>query len=252
MGRPLISVMVVAHGAERTLGFALASVSSQTMADWECIVVDDGSTVPTSGLVESLRDERFRSVRLNENGGRGNARLRGLEVARGELLAFLDADDWMYPERLETELACLRRENASLVGASMVVEDAAHRVLGIQGVAVRGPVGLGRFPFSFAPVLVEMQLARAVGFDPRLTRSEDVLFLTRALERPWASISRPLYAYRPSSPSRASVLEGYRCSRAAYAQSRAGNPIAALRLELSFSLRALVHRFAPAALSERV
>jgi hypothetical protein len=177
--------------------------------------------------------------------------LRGLEAAEGALLAFLDADDWMYPERLEVEVGCLQRERASLVGASMIVEDATHRVLGIQPAAGRTAVGLGRFPFSFAPMLVETKLARAVGFDPRLTRSEDVLFLARALERPWAAVARPLYAYRPSSPSRASVLEGYRCSRTAYAQCRMQHPFEARRLELSFLLRALAHRAAPEGLSER-
>src|SRR5262249_7061654 len=161
---------------ERSLGFALASVIAQSMNDWECVVVDDGSVEPIAPLVESLCDARFRCVRLHENRGRGHARQSGLAAARGRLLAILDADDWMYPTRLETQLARLRSDRGvKLVGASMVLEDAEHRVLGVQPAAASAPRRLGLLPFSFAPILAEMSLARSIGFDARLTRSEDVL-----------------------------------------------------------------------------
>lgn len=253
MGNPLVSVMVVAHDAERTLGLALSSVLAQTMEDWQCLIVDDGSSTPVSTLVEAMGDARFEFVRLEENRGRGHARQRGLEAARGRLLAVLDADDWMYPDRLEAEVACLRSEpRAKLVGCSMVVEDVGHRIVGVQETAKAENWKLGSVPFSFAPMLVEMTLAREIGFDSRLTRSEDVLFLARALENPWVCVSTPLYAYRPSLATRTSTLESYRCSRMAYARCRPSYPFAARRLELAYRFRQIVHGLCPEPVSQRL
>jgi glycosyltransferase involved in cell wall biosynthesis len=151
--------MVVAHDAERSLGLALASVLSQTIDDWECIVVDDGSARPVGALIESFRDPRFRYVRLNENRGRGYARQAGLDAAQGRLLAILDADDWMYPSRLEAELSSLEREpRTKIVGCSMVVEDATHRVLGVQQAGVPGPRRLGGFRSPLPRFWPEWQL----------------------------------------------------------------------------------------------
>jgi hypothetical protein len=134
----------------------------------------------------------------------------------------------------------------------MMLEDAGHRVLGVQQAGKPGTRKLGELPFSFAPVLADIGVARSIGFDARLTRSEDVLFLTRALEQPWACVSAPLYAYRPSVATRASTLEGYRCSRMAYAECRADHPIAARRLEFAYRLRELVHGLSPEPLRRHI
>lgn len=253
MGSPLVSIMVVAHDAEQSLGLALASVLSQTIGDWECIVVDDGSTKPASTIVESLRDGRFQYVRLAENRGRGYARQRALDAAKGRLLAVLDADDWMYPTRLEAELDCLSSTpQAKLVGCSMVIEDLRHDIVGVQEAGIPGSRRLGHLPLSFAPMLADLELARRIGFDERLTRSEDVLFLNRALDVPWARVPAPLYAYRPSTATRKSALEGYRCCRLAYSQCRRSHPFAARRFELAYRVRELVHGLSPEPVRRRM
>jgi glycosyltransferase involved in cell wall biosynthesis len=88
-----------AHNAERTIGAAAASVLWQTYVDAELVVVDDGSTDGTARLVQALAGPV--TLVQQENAGVGAARNRGVEAARGELIAFLDADDVMLDRHLE-------------------------------------------------------------------------------------------------------------------------------------------------------
>jgi glycosyltransferase involved in cell wall biosynthesis len=94
---------------------ALKSVTSQTLTDFEVIVIDDGSTDGGSALVTSFSDSRIRLVK-QENAGPGAARNRGLCEARGEFVAFLDADDEWLPEFLSESIRLLdQNPNASAV-----------------------------------------------------------------------------------------------------------------------------------------
>lgn len=94
---PLFSVIVPAYNRERYIGAALQSVLIQTFPDWECIVVDDGSTDSTRDIVRGLSasEPRIRLIE-RENGGPGAARNQGAAAATAKYLAFLDSDDlWM-------------------------------------------------------------------------------------------------------------------------------------------------------------
>ena len=99
---PLVSVIIPAYNAEEYISQALSSVLSQTLSDIEVIVVDDGSTDRTASIVEELthRDGRIRLIR-QENQCAGVARNKGMEVAEGKYLYFLDADDWIELDSLE-------------------------------------------------------------------------------------------------------------------------------------------------------
>ncbi len=108
MTDPRVSVIIPAYNHARFLGETLASVARQTLPDWECIVVDDGSTDATRDLVaEWVRtDQRFRYVH-QDNRGLSAARNRGRELARAPLLQLLDADDLLAAEKLETQAGIL-------------------------------------------------------------------------------------------------------------------------------------------------
>jgi glycosyltransferase involved in cell wall biosynthesis len=112
----LVSVIVPAWNAEKTLAQTLESAASQTHRHLEILIVDDGSTDATAAIAERFCavDERARLIRKS-NGGQSSARNRGIEEARGAWIAPLDADDLWHPEKIERQLRTFA-ETSSQVG----------------------------------------------------------------------------------------------------------------------------------------
>lgn len=100
-----VSIVMPAYNRADTILRSIRSVQDQTVADWELIVIDDGSTDGTSDLVEGI-DPRLVLIR-QPNGGFVAARNTGLSAATGDLIAFLDSDDEWLPQHLELCLAFL-------------------------------------------------------------------------------------------------------------------------------------------------
>ena len=100
----MISVITPVYQGETLLPRCVESVLRQTFSDWELLLVDDASTDATPVLCEryAAQDDRVRVLRQPENRGVSEARNRGLREARGEYVAFLDADDRYVPATLET------------------------------------------------------------------------------------------------------------------------------------------------------
>ena len=90
----MISIIIPVYNVKQYLSDCLDGILSQTYTDWECILVDDGSTDGSTDVCDSYeqRDARFKAIH-KENGGVSSARNRGLDVARGEWVTFIDADD---------------------------------------------------------------------------------------------------------------------------------------------------------------
>lgn len=99
--RPLVSIIIPAFNAEKTIRNAVDSVLQQTITDLEVIVVDDASTDGTCQVVEGIADSRVRLLRSASNVRQAAARNTGIRHANGRWLAFLDADDEWVPDRLE-------------------------------------------------------------------------------------------------------------------------------------------------------
>ena len=103
-----ISVIIPTFNAEKTVKKAIESVFDQDLAPCEILIVDDASSDSTLGQVEAFDDSRIQVIRLEKNSGPGAARNAGLELARGEYVAFLDADDWWLETKLSLQYAALR------------------------------------------------------------------------------------------------------------------------------------------------
>ena len=120
---PEVSVILPAWNAEACLSAAVESVLRQSFADWELILVDDGSTDGTGALCDTFaaRDGRIR-VLHRANGGVSEARNAALDAAHGEWIAFLDADDVYLPAFLETMCSAAKSADADAAACGFLYD----------------------------------------------------------------------------------------------------------------------------------
>ena len=209
---PRVSVIIPTYNRPALLREALRSVSTQTYQDFEIIVVDDGSTSP--GVQETCREfAKCRYIR-QENAGRSSARNRGIQAARGEMIAFLDDDDLWKSEKLGLQVAFLdQNPDVGLVHSPMETIDAAGRLTGgpATGVvfhpewrsgsvfryAVRGCVVK-----SPTPLVRKDVFQRCGTLDTNLSSGEDWEFWARAAYHyRFGYIPQPLAYYRVHADS---------------------------------------------------
>ncbi|QTR46425.1 glycosyltransferase [Thiothrix litoralis] len=106
--KPLVSVVIPTYNHAQYLGRALQSVFDQTYNNWEAIVVDNHSTDNTDEILSNFIDPRIVVLKVNNNGIIAVSRNAGINVAKGEWIAFLDSDDWWTKDKLEI---CLQYPN---------------------------------------------------------------------------------------------------------------------------------------------
>ena len=125
---PKISVIVPVYNVREYLKACVDSVRAQTLQDWELLLVNDGSTDGSGELCRALAlpDERIR-VLDQPNGGVSAARNTGLDASGGEYVTFLDGDDGLYPDHLETLCSLAARTGADVAasGMELVYDDSA-------------------------------------------------------------------------------------------------------------------------------
>jgi glycosyltransferase involved in cell wall biosynthesis len=115
-----VSVIIPAYNAVQWIRRAVESVQAQTLPVHEIIVVDDGSTDGTPELLATLRGVH---LLRQQNGGPSKARNLGVRQATGELIAFLDADDWWSPNKVEQQVSAFSERDCVLNYTSMYVVD---------------------------------------------------------------------------------------------------------------------------------
>jgi glycosyltransferase involved in cell wall biosynthesis len=108
MNYPSISVVIPLFNKQKDIGNTLQSVLNQTYQHFEIIVVNDGSTDKSGKVVERFLDERIQYFEI-DNCGAAGARNYGIQKAVGEYIAFLDADDYWYPDHLENVVSLIRQ-----------------------------------------------------------------------------------------------------------------------------------------------
>jgi glycosyltransferase involved in cell wall biosynthesis len=200
---PAVTVVVTSFNYGRYVAAALESVRAQTMADFECVIVDDGSIDDSVAVIESfLSDPRFRLVN-QQNRGVSHARNVGIGLAGAPFVAFLDADDLWRPEKLQRQLDRFRTEPALGVVYTRrtIIDGASIPKPNTDGVSPQGQIVGPLFQqnfvcFSSAMVRTDAA-ARVGGFDERLGLAVDYDFWLRvARHYPFGVVDEPLVAYR--------------------------------------------------------
>lgn len=121
----LVSIIMPAYNAERFIEEAIRSVISQTVSDWELLVLDDCSQDRTPEIVKQLASEdvRITLIQNEVNQGVAKTRNRGFDLCRGKYIALLDSDDVWHPEKLELQLKCISENNADIAYCSYSLID---------------------------------------------------------------------------------------------------------------------------------
>ena len=113
--KPQVSIVVTCYNYGQFVAGCLASIQNQTFSDYEVIIVDDGSTDNSVDQIRPfLLENRFRCV-VQKNGGQANAKNRGINESKAELVAFLDADDQWLPNKLERQIPLFTGQNIGVV-----------------------------------------------------------------------------------------------------------------------------------------
>jgi glycosyltransferase involved in cell wall biosynthesis len=110
MSQPFIDVVIPTYNSMPWIKATVKSVLEQTHANINVYIIDDGSKDDTESFVKSLKDKRIHYVK-KENGGVSSARNVGIKHAKSEFIAFVDADDIWYPEKLEKQLKLLQKDS---------------------------------------------------------------------------------------------------------------------------------------------
>lgn len=108
---PIISIITPTYNAEKYIEETIDSVINQSYTNWEMVIVDDGSTDGTVNIIRDYQDKynKIKLIVLSKNQGAGIARNTAIEKANGRYIAFLDSDDQWLPEKLETQLRYMQK-----------------------------------------------------------------------------------------------------------------------------------------------
>lgn len=229
-----LSVIVPVYNVKEYLTTCVESILSQTFTDWELLLVDDGSRDGSGGLCDELAkgDPRIRVIH-QKNSGVSSARNVGIAAATGELLAFVDADDFIHPQMYE-KLINTMTEVCDIVfcrfACSYEDKNVCHRETQLEALA-KTPWDYSRiiYEFNFAKTQVQTEadvvfgsvcrslfrrdivVEKGILFPEGITLAEDRLFLMTYLRycRAGSLVDEYLYYYRADRQDSATGAAGY-------------------------------------------
>jgi teichuronic acid biosynthesis glycosyltransferase TuaG len=208
MNNGLVSVIMPAYNAQKYIAESIESVIAQTYANWELIVIDDGSTDNTGNIIKQYKqqDVRIKSI-YQENSGQGNAKNVGIEISRGEYIAFLDADDLWLKEKLEVSVNTIKVADVSLLFTNYAVFNSELDVSKLTTMQVGNTIYKGResiitfLNYNQVPnltVLAKREAVISAGKFTDMKVAEDYEMWLRMLGmgHTFQSIAAPLSLYR--------------------------------------------------------
>ena len=173
--RPLISVIIPVYNGEAFLAEAIQSVLNQNFLPIEIVVVDDGSTDNTKQIALGFGDQIIYTKK--ENGGVASARNRGIELAKGDFIAFIDADDLWLLNKTETQISILENPGIEIViGFTQMMaldKDVQRMQLNPEPMLI----------YQLGSTMIRKSVFEIIGnFDETMILSEDTDWFFRAME----------------------------------------------------------------------
>ncbi|MGH9419932.1 MAG: glycosyltransferase family 2 protein [Thermoanaerobaculia bacterium] len=206
MTTPPVTVLMCVYNGEAEVGEAIDSILAQSHRDFEFLIIDDGSTDATPGIIASYDDSRIRILRNPENRGLTYSLNAGLREARGPLVARQDADDISYPDRLSRQLAFLESNpEIAAVGTQFdSIDERGRRLRSHLWMKCETSLGIRwqlmfENPFVHTAVMFrrDVVLDRLGGYDERFRTNQDFELWSRlGLAYPLANLHESLVACR--------------------------------------------------------
>ncbi len=206
---PLVSVTVCCYNCQEWIAQTIQSVLDQTFENWELVLINDGSTDNSEGIIRGFSDSRI-LYEYQENRGLPLARNRALELARGKYVAFLDHDDLWEPNKLEMQVGLLeQRPDVALVFSDCyLIGPDGHRFgtffqqwrssrIPSRGHVLKDLLLEGCFMPVMSVMVRKEILVKVGGFNPNYTLAEDYEAWLRVADgRIVDFINQPLCSYR--------------------------------------------------------
>lgn len=181
---PLVSIIIPTYNYANYLPKAIESCLNQSHKSLEIIVVDDGSTDNTERIVQGYGDKV--AYVFQNNGGVSSARNKGLELAAGEFIAFLDADDYLMEDAIEVRLdSILKHPDVGAVITETYSKkggrESCRPKLDNDMISSRfcEHLLLGRFPFATCAALIRSEIAKQFRFPVGLSNGEDIVYFAK-------------------------------------------------------------------------
>jgi len=218
---PIVSIIIPVYNAEKYIAEAIESVLNQTFESWELFIINDGSTDTTADILATFEDERI-TILTQKNKGVSVARNRGIELAKGEYITFLDADDTLSDVSIEERVIYLENhKEVDVVNGIISIRDAKLKDESKQ-----------YFPFFYDELLKKtLHLDQRMSFNPcyllrkeklammrfkaGMHQVEDILFFITLCVRglSFGYIDKVVYYYRVTNTSvshnKQGLKEGY-------------------------------------------
>jgi len=192
-----VSIIIPTHHRPALLKEAVASVLGQTWQDFELVIVDEATRDETADVIRTFSDPRIRSIRNEQPLGVSGARNCGAALATGEILSFLDDDDYYLPEKLAKTVAAFQRSDK--IGVVVSGFTAGHLQISphFEGNVFR-TLSNRFYTLPTSILAARRSVFEALGgFDETMTHSEDFDFCLRAARvTEFASIAEPLVFHR--------------------------------------------------------
>lgn len=214
---PIVSIITPAYNAELFIAEAIESVLAQSYTAWELLVIDDGSTDSTATIVKSFDDPRILFIQ-QENGGVSSARNKGLELANGTYITFLDADDVLPRDSLKSRVEYLENNpDIDIVDGSIIVKDMEMKKIVREyqpyynGLLLPRLTALDDKVFFNVCYLFRCELLGDKRFDEEMTHAEDLLFYMKLAAKNravYGFVQDEVYVYRSGHTSAMSNLQG--------------------------------------------
>jgi glycosyltransferase involved in cell wall biosynthesis len=211
---PVVSVIMSMRNSASTVEAAVRSVLQQTLADFELIVIDNGSSDQSGAIVASFNDPRIRLVREASTSFLGTRLKQAVGLCGGEFIARMDADDICFPERLARQVARLREDpELDLIGCGAVVFTNQGELVGELPVPCAHEDIAAR-PFAGFPLPHPTWCGRASWFrdnpyDADISYAEDQDLLLRSFRHTrFSAVDAVLLAYRQDQLALKKLLQG--------------------------------------------